>query len=139
ILAANVDVSGVVPALGGVFEEVDGADGERLALNNNVSAARSQYSSWYEAQSLEGTARTKRARARRRVVNQVSALQMEATRSQILDFNYGVICESFMDLCIPLLNVLSWSVRIKSGETHCCGRQRAFAKDGSAEVERVRE
>src|SRR5580765_9000212 len=73
IFAAHIHVAGVIPALRGVFEQVDGADWEGLALNDSVGAAGSQDGSGYEAQSVERATRAERSRARRGVVDEVRA------------------------------------------------------------------
>src|ERR1700751_2202070 len=71
ILSADVHVSGVVPTLRRVFEQVNGANRKRLALDYGVSAAGSEHCAGYEAQCVEWTARSEWSRTGRRIVDQV--------------------------------------------------------------------
>src|SRR5438105_2378827 len=53
VLAADVHVPGVIPALRRIFEAIDGAYGESLALDDGIGiAAGSQYSAVNKCQSL---------------------------------------------------------------------------------------
>ena len=65
-------------------------------------------------QSLEGPARTNRARTRRRVVDQMSSLQVHAMRSQVAQLQRGFLAEALFDRATPLLDVLRRRVRVRT-------------------------
>src|SRR5205085_7602517 len=83
ILPANIYVTGVVPTLRRIFEQIDCADRERLALDDGVGAARREYCVWNKTECLERTARAERAGSRRRVMDQVRALQVQSARAEM--------------------------------------------------------
>ena len=84
ILAPHVHVAGVIPTLRRVLEQVDRAHGKSLALDNGVGiAAGRQHGAADKGKRLEGAPRSNRARSRRSIVDQVSALQVKTARSQI--------------------------------------------------------
>src|SRR5579864_7170356 len=58
ISAPDVDVAGVVPALRGIFQKVDGAYRKRFALYDCVCTAWRQLGSGNKRQRLEGSARS---------------------------------------------------------------------------------
>ena len=106
VSASDIDVAGVVSALRGVLQEVDGADRKRLALDDGVGAARGQDGAGHEGQRLKGTAWSEQAGARRSIVDQMRTLKVKTASPQIADVEDGVRPKTFFDLCIPLLNVL---------------------------------
>ena len=76
VATPNVDVTGVVPALRGVFEKVDRAGGEGVALIDEVRGTVRSVDDTVgnERKSLERAARTERARTGSGVVDEMSAL-----------------------------------------------------------------
>src|SRR5947207_15258046 len=106
IAPAHIDVPGVIPALCAVFQQVDGADGESHALNHRACTAGRQGSVRHEGQSFERPPRSQRAGSRKRVVDQMSALQMETPRANIPNFDRSVGIEALLYRSIPLLYVL---------------------------------
>src|SRR4051812_7970146 len=137
--AAYVHISRVIPALGRVFQQVNRAYREGLALNDSVCAAGNQHRVGDEAQRLEGAPRAKRSRTWRRIIDQVGALQVETAGSEIADFECSARSESLFDLRVPLLNVLGGSVGIEGSKAHRGSGQCAFTKYGSAEIKRIRQ
>ena len=117
VLAAHVYVSGVVPTLGRVLEKINGAHRKGLALDHRIRTAGRKHGSRNKTQSLEGTTRPQRPRPGRRVVDQVSALQVEPARPEIAHIDSRVLSKPFLDLPVPLLNVLRRGMRIESRES----------------------
>src|SRR5438270_4002083 len=134
IVAADVDVAGIVPALGAVLEQVDGADRKGLALDDGGGAAGRQCCVGHECEGLEGAARPKRSWARERVVDQVSALEVKAARAEIADFDRSAVAEAFLHRAIPLLDILRGGMRIERGEAYGGRRQGAGAEHWRAEI-----
>src|SRR6267154_80432 len=134
IAAADIHVSGVVPALRGILEQINGADRESFALHDSRSTARRQYRSRNKCERLERTPRAKRTRSRESVVDQMRSLQVETARADVADFERGVLPKASLHRAVPLLNVLRRCVGIERSETHGGWRQSARAKNGSAEI-----
>src|SRR5947207_9225441 len=101
--AAYVHISRVIPALGRVFQQVNRAYREGLALNDSVCAAGNQHRVWDEAQRLERAPRAKRSRTWRRIIDQVGELQVETAGSEIADFECGGRAQTRFGLRVPLL------------------------------------
>src|SRR6266478_1913774 len=134
IPAADIHVSGVVPALRGIFEQIDGADRESFALHHGGSAAGRQHRSRNKCERLERTPWAKWTRSRESVVDQMRSLQVETARADVADFERSVLPEAFLQRAVPLLNVLRRGVGIERSETHSSWCQCARAKNGSAEI-----
>ena len=64
---------------------------------------------------------------------------MEATCSQIANFEGRVLPKTFFDLPVPLLDVLGGGVRIKCGKADRGRGQRAGSEHGRAEVQTLRK
>ena len=84
-----------------------------------------------ERETLQGPPGTKRTGARRRNVDEVGALQMEATRAEIADFEGGFAAQALLDRRAPMLDILCGGMEI---EGHKADRGRA--ENGAIEVER---
>lgn len=97
VATANIDIAGVVPALRGVFEEIDRAGGESVALIDKVGGAVGSIDDTVgnEGQGLERAARAERAGTRSGVVNEMSALQMEAAGTNIAGLQGSVLTKAF--------------------------------------------
>ena len=91
----------------------------------------------HERERLEWTPRTQRAGARRCVVDQVRALQMEPAGAEVADFQRGVRGQRFFNSRVPLLNVLRWRVWIECGEADRGCRQGSSPQDGRTKVQSV--
>src|SRR6266852_6117843 len=138
IAAAHVDVTGVVPTLRRVGEQVDGAHGRADDSYGTISrrggrdgSARRQDSIVDELEDFEGAARADGAGARRRIVDEVGALKMNAACPEIADFESGLAVETLLDRGAPLLDILCGSVRVKGRKAH-----RGRAEDCGIEIER---
>src|SRR6266851_648627 len=134
IAASDIHVSGVVPALRGILEQINGADRESFALHDSGTAAGGQHRSRNKCERLERTPRAKRTRSGESVVDQMRSLQVETARADVADFKRSVLPEAFLHRPVPLLNVLRWCVGIESSETHSGWRQCAHAKNRCAEI-----
>src|SRR6266436_1751391 len=64
IPASDIHVSGVVPGLRGILEQINCADRESFALQDSGSAAGRQHRSRNKCECLERTPRAKRTRSR---------------------------------------------------------------------------
>ncbi len=76
VATPHIDIAGVVPTLRGVFEEIDRAGRESVALIDKVGGAVGSidHTVGNEGESLERAARAQRARTRSGVVDEMSAL-----------------------------------------------------------------
>ena len=135
IPAPHVDVARVIPTLRAVLQQIDGADRKSHALNHGIRAARRQSGVRDKRKRLEWAAGTERPRTRKSIVDQMRALQVEATRSEIPEFQRSVAPQAFLHGSIPLLNVLRRRVRVEGRETYGRGRQRSDAEHGRAEIQ----
>src|SRR5437660_7769929 len=68
----------------------------------------------HELENLQGAPGTKRAGARRRIVDELGALQMDATRAEIADFESGFAAQALLDRRAPLLDILCGSMGSKA-------------------------
>src|SRR5258708_2061316 len=118
IPAADIHVSGVVPALSGIFEQINGADRESFALHHSRGAAWRQHGSRNKCERLERTPRAKRTRSGESVVDQMRSLQVETARADVADFERSVLPKAFLHRAVPLLNVLRRRVGIECSETY---------------------
>src|SRR5713226_9202774 len=134
IAAADIHEARVVPALRGVFQQIDGADWKSLTLHEGSGAIRRQHRARHKSKRLEGTPRPQRARSGESVVDQVRPLQMETSRADVADFKRGVLPEALLHGAVPLLDVLRGSVGIEGCEAHRGWRQGARAQNGCAEI-----
>src|SRR5262249_30562793 len=123
--ATNIDVSGVVPALGRVLEEVDGTDRERGTQNGNVAR---QHRSGQETKSLEWPPRTDGTATSCPVLDQMSSLQVKAMDAEISDFQRGLLAEALFHRSTPLLDILGRRVELDRGEADRCSAQYGLAK-----------
>src|SRR5207245_7417904 len=72
--------------------------------------ARRQDGMIHELENLQGAPGTKRAGARRRIVDELGALQMDATCAEIADFESGFAAQALLDRRAPLLDILCGSM-----------------------------
>src|SRR6266852_9530168 len=133
VTAAHVDVAGVVPSLRGVGQQVDGADGRAERTGGTAGRRRrrdgyvaGQGCAVYELEKLQRAARSDGPGTRRRVVDEVGALQVNAARAEITDFESRFAAEAFFNGGAPLLDVFGRRVGIEGGEadggsTEHCG------------------
>src|SRR5437660_230403 len=84
----------------------------------------------HELENLQGAPGTKRAGARRRIVDELGALQMDATRAEIADFESGFAAQALLDRRAPLLDILCGSMGIEGRKA-----DRGRAENGGIEVE----
>src|ERR1700688_3749098 len=96
VVPAHIDVACVVPALRAVLKQVDGTDGKGLALYDGIRAARWQRRIWHKGKRLKRTARSKRSRSGKRVVDEVRPLQVKPTRAEIAYFERCVPPEALL-------------------------------------------
>ena len=125
--AADVDVAGVVPALGGVLEQVDGGDGEGVGDADDVGR---QGGVGDEADLAEGSAGLNGTGAGLRIVDEVGALKVPTAGAEVADLDGGRGAELFFDVGGPLLDVLRGGVDLHRGEA-----DGGLAEDGGSEVE----
>src|SRR5581483_7861261 len=103
ITAPNVHIARVVPALGGIFEQIDRAyrkahlAGRASARRRDVGHASRQSCIWHKCDFRKWPPRADGAGSGKRVVDQVRALQMNAVGSEIADFKRGVLPEALLD------------------------------------------
>ena len=137
VATPDIDITGVVPTLRGVFKEIDRARGEGVALIDKIGRAVGSIDDTIgnEGESLEGAARAERTRARSGVVYEVSALQMETAGADVADLQRSILTKAFFEISVPLLDVLSGRVRVKRGEADGGGGKSPSAQDGSTEIE----
>jgi hypothetical protein len=93
VATTDIDITGVVPTLRGVFQKIDRARGEGVALIDKVGGAVGSVddTAGNKGESLERAARAERARTRSGVVDEMSALQMEAAGTNIADLQRRVL------------------------------------------------
>src|SRR2546429_9357023 len=82
----------------------------------------------HELENLQGAPGTKRAGARRRIVDELGALQMDATRAEIADFESGFAAQALLDRRAPLLDILCGSMGIEGRKA-----DRGRAENGGVE------
>src|ERR1700722_516687 len=111
----NIHVARVIPALGCVFEQVDGADGKGGACNRDIGR---KDGIWNEADLWMRPTRLNQSRSRLRVVDEVRSLQVNAARAEIAKFHRGISRYQLFKRCAPLLNVLRGRVQLKRCKTH---------------------
>src|ERR1700687_1428075 len=120
ITTPHIDVARVVPALRGVLQQIDGADGKRHALDHRIRhTAGWQRRIGDEAQRLERAPWSNRAGSGRRVINQVRSLQVKTARAEITDLEGRILPQALLHGTIPLLNVLRWRMWIECRKAHC--------------------
>ena len=88
-----------------------------------------------EGERLEGTARPKRPGPGKRVVDEMSALEMESASAEVTDVERCVFAEALLHGCIPLLDVLRGRMRVEGGKADGGCGQRAGAEHWRAEVQ----
>src|SRR5215470_3393104 len=129
IAAAHIDVARVIPALGSVLKEVDGAYRKSGADYRHVGR---QHSIRHKADGFEWAAWTNRTWAGGRVVDQVSSLQMNAMGAQVSQLKGSALAKTLLHRCAPLFDVLRGGVRIQ-----CSKADRGLPQHRFAEVETV--
>jgi hypothetical protein len=138
--STDVDVTGVIPALCAVLQQIDGADWKTNlivwapASRSRVGHISRQCCIWHKTNLGKRPAWTDWPRARRRIVNQVGALQVETVRSQVSNLERCLMPEAFLDRTAPLLDVLRRSMRVHGGEAY-----RSLAEHGMPEIELRRQ
>src|ERR1700758_2162151 len=103
IAAAQIYEARVVPTLRRVRQQINRADRESLTLHDGSGAARRQHCARNKRKRLEGTPRTKRSRPRKSVVDQMRPLQVKPARTDVADFQRGVLPEALLHRAVPLL------------------------------------
>jgi hypothetical protein len=112
VTAANIDVTCVVVALSGVLQQINRTDGEADLTVGATGGGRGvrnvcgQNGAGDEADLAERTAWADGSRSRRRIVDEMRALQVDAVRTQVADFESGLMAEAFLHRSAPLLDVL---------------------------------
>src|SRR5690242_19051196 len=75
---------------------------------------------------MERSPRSNRSRSRRRVVDQVRALQVYPVSAEVPDLNRGAAAQALLERAAPLLNVLRRCMRFLAGEADGCLPQRCL-------------
>src|SRR5215831_2747471 len=103
ITAPHVHIAGVIPALRCIFQQVDGADGENRAYRIH---ARRQDGAGHKTDFREWPARADRTRSRRRVVDEMCALQVDTMVPKISDLQSCFSSKAFFNRRTPLFEIL---------------------------------
>ena len=136
VLPAHVHIACVVPALRRIFQPVDRAYRESLALDNCVGiTARGQSGSVYKGKGFERAPWANGSRSRWGVVDQVSPLKVKSARAQVADRERCVGAEALLQLAVPLLDVLRRRIGIERREANSGRLQRTVSQHRRGEVQ----
>src|SRR4051812_31302753 len=127
VSAPHVDISCVVPALRRVLEPVHRANRNCVADHGGSGWKNS---AGQEGCNAVGTPRLSQTRTRKRIIDQMSTLQMKPANTLITDLNNGLAADCSLDRSSPLLDILRLLVGIESSEA-----RHGLADDRRSEIQ----